>query len=149
LVHPYDETDKDIQTTGYSKPIQLVQWRLTLELGLTGTHKAALTLHYQGAIGPLEEKLYATLRCETYNIRFDTCDRHYLDLTSLCFWVVPLALSAARGDSGVLPYTSNLPFYALSTTLTVREGFIDKISFHTRSTPSDLVVGLQSANSQS
>jgi hypothetical protein len=63
--------------------------------------------------------------------------------------LVPLALSAAPGDSGLLGYTGNNPFYALSTTLTVREGFLGKISFHTRSTALDLVVGLQSASSQS
>jgi hypothetical protein len=63
--------------------------------------------------------------------------------------LVPLALSVAQGDSRLLgytellvrftlsapgvsmllTYTGNLPFYALSTTLRVREGFIGKISF--------------------
>jgi hypothetical protein len=63
--------------------------------------------------------------------------------------VVPLALSAGPGDSRLLGYTDNNPSYALSTTLTVREDFIGKISFHTLSMGLDLVVGLQSANSQS
>jgi hypothetical protein len=58
------------------------------------------------------------------------------------FLVAPLALSAARGDSRLLGYTDNNPFCALSTTLTVREGFIGKISFHILSMGLDLVVGL-------
>jgi hypothetical protein len=50
----------------------------------------------------------------------------------------------------LLRYIDNNPFYALSTTLTVREGFIGKVSFHTLSTASDLlVVWADSANSQS
>jgi hypothetical protein len=84
--------------------------------------------------------------------------------------LVPLALSVALGNSrllgytellvlltlsaqlasGLLAYTDNNPFYALSTTLIVREGFIGKISFHTLSTASDLLVAwADSANSQS
>jgi hypothetical protein len=57
-------------------------------------------------------------------------------------FLVPLALSVGPGDSRLLEYTDNNPFYALSTTWTGREGFIGKISFHTRFTALDLVVGL-------
>jgi hypothetical protein len=69
--------------------------------------------------------------------------------------LVPLALSAVPGDSRLLEYSDNNPFYALSTALTAREdsgllGFIDKISFHTAvSTTLDLLVWADSANSQS
>jgi hypothetical protein len=71
-------------------------------------------------------------------------DSRLLGYTEL---LVLLTLPAASGDSGLLWYNGNLPFY---TTLRLREGFIGKISFYTLSTASDLlVVWADSANSQS
>src|SRR5262245_36017872 len=52
------------------------------KIGLT----TVLTVPHHGAIGPVEEKLYATARYETHNLRFYTRDRHYLDPPPLCFW---------------------------------------------------------------
>jgi hypothetical protein len=54
-----------------------------------------------------------------------------------------VGLSAAPGDSGLLGYTDNNPFYALFTALTAREdsgllGCMGKISFHTLFTVLDL-----------
>src|SRR5262245_35920357 len=52
-------------------------------IGLT----TVLTVRHHGAIGAVEEKLYATATSyETHKVRFYARDRHYLDLTPLCFW---------------------------------------------------------------
>jgi hypothetical protein len=67
--------------------------------------------------------------------------------------LVRVGLSAAPGDSGLLGYTDNNPFYALFTALTAREDSgllgMGKISFHTLFTVLDLLVWAESASSQS